>query len=268
MTDFDKLFENYMAKWFAAHKGEYTADEAEDKIPELYDEWARTPAAEIGGISPERYFLDMTDPAAMIAEFEAEVEECGGPCSLLVERIADTPECAAGLTALALSSSSPECVLSAMDVLDDMGARQPLNEYAGWLARKDLDDGVRERAAEILKEHAAEVKDTLIAMIPAADDEVKDMLADVLCEAGHDERTFNLLREVFLSGRNVPYAAGLIGKYGDERAAAFLYPALDNCNYLEFIEIRNAIEQLGGVVDDSYRDFSDDEFYKALKNLK
>ena len=46
-----------------------------------------------------------------------------------------------------------------------------------------------------------------------------------------------------------------------------MYPALDDCNYLEFIEIRNAIETMGGVVDDSYRDFSDDEYYKAIKHL-
>ena len=44
--------------------------------------------------------------------------------------------------------------------------------------------------------------------------------------------------------------------------------ALDDSNYLEFMEIRNAIEQLGGVVDDTYRDFTDDPYYKAIKHLK
>ena len=73
---------------------------------------------------------------------------------------------------------------------------------------------------------------------------------------------------MFKNGNNVPLYAGFIGKYGDERAMTYLYPALDNCNYVDFTEIRNAIEQLGGTVDDEYRDFSSDPYYKALKNLK
>ena len=80
--------------------------------------------------------------------------------------------------------------------------------------------------------------------------------------------SLTILKELFEKSKNIPYIAGLIGKYGDERCAEFLYPALDNCNYLEFIEIRSAIEALGGVVDDTYRDFTDDEYYKAIKNLK
>ena len=44
-----------------------------------------------------------------------------------------------------------------------------------------------------------------------------------------------------------------------------LYRALDNCNYAEYIEIKNAIERLGGIVDDA-RDFSDDPTYILIKS--
>ena len=44
-----------------------------------------------------------------------------------------------------------------------------------------------------------------------------------------------------------------------------LYRALDTASYADYIEIRNAIESLGGVVDDQLRDFTDDEEYKAIK---
>lgn len=123
-------------------------------------------------------------------------------------------------------------------------------------------------AVEILSECADKVKDKLIAGINGADFDTKTLIAEVLIRASKDEKTFALLKELFESGKNTALFAGYLGKYGDERAAAMLYKALDKCNYLEFTEIRNAIEVLGGVVDDEYRDFTDDEYYKAIKNLK
>ena len=38
-------------------------------------------------------------------------------------------------------------------------------------------------------------------------------------------------------------------------------------NYLDYIEIVNAIEALGGEVDDS-RDFSGDPYYESLRTVK
>ena len=266
MIDFDKLVEEYLKGWLVAHKDEYTADETEDMLPELYEEWVTKPCKAIGGVTPEEYFARIKDPEKLVGMF-VESSSAGGACSLLSDRIAETPECAELLIRVVLDGKAPEIVISAMNMLEEMGAEQPFSEYAKWLTDKSVDEGVAEKAAEILKDHAAAVKEQLIAASCGADLKQKQVIADVLVEAGRDERTFALLKELFLSGENIPYTAGLLGKYGDERAAEFLYPALDDCNYLEFIEIRNAIETMGGVVDDSYRDFTDDEYYKAIKHL-
>lgn len=266
MIDFDKLFEEYLKGWLAAHKDEYTADETEDMLPELYEEWVTSPCKETDGVTPEEYFARIKEPEKLVGMFK-ESASAGSACSLLTDRIAEVPECAELLIKVVLDCKSPETVISAMNMLEEMGAEQPYFDYARWLTDKSVDEGVAEKAAEILKDHAPAVKEQLIAASGAADLKQKQVIADVLVEAGRDERTFALLKQLFLSGENVPYTAGLLGKYGDERAAEFLYPALDDCNYLEFIEIRNAIETMGGVVDDSYRDFSDDEYYKAIKHL-
>lgn len=268
MIDSDKLFEKYLKNWLENHKGEYTADEAEEMIPELYEKWVTTPSADTDGVSPEAYFSRVTDPQELVAEFIRTNRGDENPCSLLIDRITEVPECAEGLRKIATESADPKTVIAAMDILDDMGADQPLKFYAGLLTDETADEGVAEKAAEILKEHAGEVKEELIAAIPSATQAQKQVIADVLVETDRDDRTFALLKELFLAKDNVPFIAGLLGKYGDERAAAFLYPALDDSNYLEFMEIRNAIEQLGGVVDDTYRDFTDDPYYKAIKHLK
>lgn len=118
-----------------------------------------------------------------------------------------------------------------------------------------------------MAERADLAADLLFPLIDGADLTRKTLIAEILVNAPKDERTYKLLTELFLNGGNVPLYAGYLGKYGDERAAAMLYRALDDCNYLEYLEIKNAIERMGGIVDDD-RDFSDDEYYKAIKHIK
>ena len=263
MVDFDKLFEEYFRNWYAKNKNNLTPDEAENSLPEVYEEWVTTPCAELDGQSPEQFLLAITDVKVLIDAFSE-----GNDSSLLLDRMMDMPECVPYLIDLINKNESAVVTVSAMDLLEEMNAQHPFETYVKMLADENADDAIREKCAEILKQYASLVKDNLFPLIEGAGETLKQMIAEILVETDKDERTYNLLRDLFLSGSNVPYAAGLIGKYGDERAAEFLYPALDVCNYLEFIEIRNAIEQMGGVVDDNYRDFSDDEFYKAIKNLK
>ncbi len=268
MLDFDKLFEDYIKEWLENHKGEYTADEAENMIPDLYEKFVTSPCKEAGGKTPEEYFNAVSDPKELVEMFAESCKE-GGACSLLFDRMAEVADCAPLLYDLVEKETDPLVVASAMDFLEDSGADQPYAKYADWLTEGDKDESVVEKAVEILKEHPSEeIKNRLLDALSRATEEQKQIIADVLVRQGKDERTYELLKQLFKSGKNIPYIAGLVAKYGDERAAEFLYPALDNSNYLEFIEIRNAIETMGGVVDDTYRDFSDDEYYKAIKHLK
>lgn len=267
MINFDELFEKYLAKWYASHAEELTADEMEDKIPDVYEEWVTSPCKEAGGVTPEEYFEAITEPQALLDAF-LESEKEGGACSLLLARITMVQECASGLADIIRKEKDEQTLVEAMNLLSEMNGDHPLDKYVEFVSDATAPESVVELASEILKDNASAVKDAVIDKIAAATDAQKEIYADILVEADKDERTYALLKELFQKGRNIPYIAGLIGKYGDERAAEFLYPALDDSNYLEFIEIRSAIENLGGVVDDTYRDFSDDEYYKAIKNLK
>ena len=61
--------------------------------------------------------------------------------------------------------------------------------------------------------------------------------------------------------------AGYLAKLGDDRALPDLTAAAQEKKlpYLTFIEIRNAIEQLGGTCPE--RDYEDDPEYEALREL-
>jgi hypothetical protein len=59
-----------------------------------------------------------------------------------------------------------------------------------------------------------------------------------------------------------------IGKYGNKEACPILIKALDwfNINYLDYIEIKNAIEELGEEVT-HVRQFDGDVYYESMKGM-
>ena len=138
------------------------------------------------------------------------------------------------------------------------------------LERTDVDSCIKDQCLEMLCTRAESVKETLIARAEKTEDVGEiEMYLEVLsyCAPG-DDRILRLLLKLLELDPNTAYAAGLIGRYGDDRAAEVLYPMLDTCDYATYIEVRNAIEELGGTVDDKYRDFSDDPLYRLLKGIK
>ena len=92
------------------------------------------------------------------------------------------------------------------------------------------------------------------------------MLLEILSNyPGHDEVYFALVSWLY-RGDDVSLFAQLIGKYGDDRGCEALQGFLKEYepNYNEFLEIRAAIEELGGEVsDDDTPDFTEDPLYKA-----
>ena len=135
------------------------------------------------------------------------------------------------------------------------------------MLERDIDAAVKEECIETLCDSAEQIKEELLARAESTDDIGKmELYAEPLtfCEAG-DDRILELLRKLLAYDPNIAYIAALMGRYGDERACADLYPLLDTCDYAEFLEIRNAIEELGGTVDKHYRDFSSDPLYAAIK---
>lgn len=261
--NFDKLFEEYARQWLETHKDAYESPEdMEAALPDLYDEWADAPNAELGGISPRAYFARITDAGELVDMLLAADE----PSALLADRLTEIDGADDALRAVVTGDYDHEKKMTAMNLLNDRGV-YPFDIYAGWLKTGAADDEVRELAVELMAEHADLAANLLYPLIDGADLATKTLLAEVLANAPKDERTYKLLTELFVLGNNIPLYAGYLGKYGDERAAGMLYRALDDCNYLEYLEIKNAIERMGGIVDDD-RDFSDDVYYKAIKNLK
>ncbi len=266
MIDFDQLFTVYLQEWMEKNSS-LTPQEMEDEVANLFDEWKNVTYKELGNISPKQYFEKIDSPKELVQMLISATEEGYSPSALLLDRIAET-DCGKELCALINGDYSAELKIEAINLLLELDADHPLDKYVEFLADETEDEGLRELCVEVLSQKADSVSESLFKLLSNANYSLKGLIAEILVNAKQDERTYTLLEDLFKNGNNVPLYAGLIGKYGDERAMMYLYKALDNCNYADFTEIRNAIEQLGGTVDDEYRDFSSDPYYKALKNLK
>ncbi len=266
--DFDKLFENYADKYYAEHESEYTSpDDFAHDLDKVYHKWATSPQEVLGGISPSEFFNRIpTDELIDILK-----GACAGddnPSSLLFDRIATEPSLLDDLCKLALESSEEKLLAVVMSLISELGGGD--NEFYLTMIERDVDACIKEMCIDILCDRAEKVKDELLTRAEKTDDVgMLELYAEPLtyCEPG-DDRILTLLRTLLHVDPNTAYIAGLMGRYGDDRAAEDLYPLLDDCNYATFMEVRNAIEMLGGVVDDKYRDFSDDPYYKAIKGLE
>lgn len=266
--DFDKLFENYADKYYHLHESEYgSPDEFAKDLDKIYHVWATSPQEALGGISPSEFFNRIpTEDLVEILKGACVGDQ--NPSSLLFDRIATEPSLLGELTALALEATDEKLLTVTLSLIAEIGGGS--NDFYLAMLERDVDAAAKEMCIEALCDHADEVKETLLERAQTADDVgVLEMYAELLtfCEVG-DDRILELLRMLLGVDPNTAYVAALIGRYGDDRACSDLYKLLDTCDYAEFLELRNAIEELGGSVDERYRDFSDDPLYAAIKHGK
>ena len=266
--DFDKLFENYADKYYNAHSDEYESpDDFAKDLDKIYHVWATSAQDVLGGLSPSEFFNRIPNDE-LIDILKGSCVGDNNPNSLLFDRIATEPSLSGDLKKLALSATDEKLLLVAVSLIGELGGAEP--EFYISMIGRDIDACVKDECIEALCDRADEVKEELLSRASETDDlGMMEMYAEPLtfCEPG-DDRILGLLRTLLASDPNVAYVAALMGRYGDERACADLYPLLDACDYAEFLEIRNAIESLGGTVDEHYRDFSQDPLYKAIKGNK
>ena len=109
----------------------------------------------------------------------------------------------------------------------------------------------------------------ILNALKGATETAKDIFADILSNYPGDERIFALLMERFAAGqeRRALYASYL-AKLGDDRALpALMNAAMDQeVNYLDYIEIVEAIDALGGERPPE-REFAGDPYYESLKRV-
>ena len=269
IVDFSQHFLQYVEHWMkSAAQNFSTPDEMEDAIPGLYLQFLNEEADWLDGQRPGAYFQSFS-PEALL-EYLCEAEETGtGAPDLLTERIVQLGSaCEDGL--LRIAAEEGHCTslrATAINLLRDIGSERAA---AICVPIVEKDEELREVAVDLLRELGRSQTDVLISRLDSVSVPVKEAFLDVLCNFSGDERIYTYTVHQFLTqpDRRAMYAS-FLAKLNDPRAIEPLTEALSlsDVDYLDYIEIRNAIERLGGEVTVE-REFPGDPYYEALGALE
>lgn len=150
-----------------------------------------------------------------------------------------------------------------------MKNRSEMEKMLAILCDETIAYSTRLEAYEYLQEDCEEMVETMLEKFYQSQGETADMLIEILAEYKGNKAVYMGLVSYLYRGDDVALYARLLGKYGDESAIEVLksFAESTDLNYNEYMEIRNAVEELGGYFEDKEGDYQDDEFYRYLKGL-
>lgn len=271
--NFDRAFERYMAEWMKENSEKYKddMDVIEDMMPDVYLEFLKKPADFLDGIAPQDYF-EQFDNADMLVNWLCDYIAQGVAVpDLLLERVTALGDPAEkSLLALIARDDLPEeTQMTAISLLREMESKAPMQRYIDFIASLEEPSDKGDLCAEALMSMGESVVEPILAALSGAGQTGRDIFADVLSNYPGDERIYELMIERFVTrDERRALFASYLAKLSDERAIPMLKEAAQSpdINYLDYVEVVNAIEALGGERPPE-REFSGDPYYESLRQV-
>ena len=271
--NFDRAFERYMAEWMKENSEKYKddMDVIEDMMPDVYLEFLKKPADFLDGVAPQDYF-EQFDNADMLVNWLCDYIAQGVPVpDLLLERVTalGNPAEKSLLALVARDDLPEETQMTAISLLREMESKAPMQRYIDYIASLEEPSDKGDLCAEALMSMGESVVEPILATLSGAGQTGRDIFADVLSNYPGDERIYELMIERFVTrDERRALFASYLAKLGDERAIPMLKEAAQSSdiNYLDYVEVVNAIEALGGERPPE-REFSGDPYYESLRQV-
>ena len=271
--NFDRAFERYMAEWIKENSEKYKddMDVIEDMMPDVYLEFLKKPADFLDGVAPQDYF-EQFDNADMLVNWLCDYIAQGVPVpDLLLERVTalGNPAEKSLLALIARDDLPEETQMTAISLLREMESKAPMQRYIDYIASLEEPNDKGDLCAEALMSMGESVVEPILAALSGAGQTGRDIFADVLSNYPGDERIYELMIERFVTrDERRALFASYLAKLGDERAIPMLKEAAQSpdINYLDYVEVVNAIEALGGERPPE-REFSGDSYYESLRQV-
>lgn len=272
--DFDKAFSLFAMKWFRDHAKEYkNYDAMEAAMPDVYARFLDTPADFLANQKPGEYFTQWDDAKTLVDWMEDYFKQRVPVPDMLLNRITQLGEPAEKrLYSLLQKERTPqEARMTAVSLLGELESTLPMQLYISWQLNREKEDELCDAACEALVQMGEEAIDPMLAFLADANDAGKEALCSVLSyyPQTSDKVLPELLRLIRLPEANVAVLAGYLGRLGDEGALETLIDLAleEDLTYLNYIELRSAIEQLGSDAPEREFDESDPE-YEAMSRLQ
>ena len=268
--DFDAYFTDTLSQWIERNQTKYKhPEDMEDAATDLYISWLEQPADWLNGKAPGAYFKQFDDAQALanlLVGYVTDGVPVPDPLLDRLEELGDEPS----LLALVRDKTAPcEARMHGIALLRQLESRAPMVDYIRWQVERDSDDDLLDNALDSLRCMGDAVRRPAKIAFLAADEAGKEALLDVLADFPGDEEVVNFAIAQFkrCPDKRALYA-GYLGKLDDDRAVEPLLSVAegDGVTYIDFIEIRNAIERLGGEA--PIREFNEDPTFVAVQKLQ
>lgn len=273
IIDFDAPFHRYLTDWMRENAGRFRDAEAmEAQAGEIYLRFINQRADWLDGRSPAEYFAAFEDAAELTrALVEYEVASVPVP-ELMLSRIVQLGETAVQpLLALVRDEAAGEAVRqTALNLLIELDTAEPMEACFALIDRAEADDALAEVASELLQNLGAAAVPGMLERLDRANEHALAIYLDLLCNFPGDERIYTYTMREFLRRHDQrALFASLLARLGDARALDALGRVIrmEDLGYLDYLEIANAIEALGGEPGARDRDFAGDPYYESLARL-
>ncbi len=263
LYDFDGMFDKKLSAYISANAGKYSEEEWEDMIPALYSEFGNAVIKSLG-VSPNEYYGAMS-PEELVKTLKAHIKNGVPVPQFLCMAIESRPECKDMLLS-ALKEGEESLKRYVVNILgpDPEAAPQYMRLITDGIDGEDL----KNLCIDFIKENADIVLEQAIKNYNAGIE--KDLMLEILSGIKmRDDRVYDMLITRFRNRDSVLPYASYLALYGDERALPYLMERIeeDDISYVEYRELKYAIEALGGEYSGE-RDFTGDKDYKLIHSHK
>lgn len=270
IIDFDQKFFEYARKWVAKHPN-LTEKQIDESYNSMMREWLSTKADWLDGKTPAHYFDGFGAAELLDAMLDYSAADVNLPEPLYRRMVDMGADCEKGLVEILKNEANAESLRTeALGMLRDMGSAAA-NEYlVSLVTDAQAQNELSEMAADILSVENAAAVDRLMDAYDGASDYAKMLIMDVCVNYAGNDR---VLKTLIWRLRNLPEQRALhasyLAKLGDVRALEALEECLKlfDLRYFDYIELRNAVEVLGGDAGEE-RTFYGDPDYEALRTAE
>ena len=272
--DFDKEFERYITVWMKEHSKEYkNYDAMEAAMPQVYEQFLDTPVNWLAGAKPGEYFNQFDNPKQLVNWMEDYFKQRIPVPDMLMNRIAELglPAETALVAMMKKEKATMEMKMAAITLLREIESAAAMDDYIAWqLQRKDGEDELADNALESLASLGIRAVPAMREALPKANAAGQEALLTILSDYPGDENVFVIAMNLLQSRKDrLAVLADCLGKLGDERALPALkaLAASEETPYLDYIELRSAIEVLGDEAPEREFD-AEDPAYEAMRSMQ
>ena len=264
----DKLFELYVQEAVRKNKEKYSSHEAlEDDLGMLFNRFENVRIKTLDGKTPKEYAAELREDG----EIFDYVSKCLENNIEVTDTICDEVVRAEGATEYLnglLYENNKDAKLLAALLLKEIDDEEVEDIFISVLTNDEMPDEVKTVAFEYLSDGDDCVPEKILEIINSVPEKNQGILVEVLSNFKGRKDVFYWLVTMLQRAEDVPTYAGLHGRYGDTAAIDILksFASEVDINYVEFVEIRNAVEELGGEMTEE-KDFSDDPYYKYINHI-